>query len=51
MQQMPTPIHRPDIRNAQLDMSKMQNKTSQRHKHSKKHPKRREKNNRKKFKH
>ena len=49
MQQMPIPIHRPDIRNAQLDLPKMQNKTPQRHKRSKKHPQRRKKNNRKKY--
>ena len=47
MQQMPIPIHRPDIRNAQLDLPKMQNKTPPRHKRSKKHPQRRKKNNQK----
>ena len=44
---MPIPIHRPDTRNAQLDMSKMQNKTPPRYKRRKKHPQRRKKNNQK----
>ena len=44
---MPIPIHRPNIRNTQLDMPKMQNKTPQRHKRSKKHPKQGKKNHRK----
>ena len=51
MQQMRISIHRPDIRNAQMDLSKMQNKTPQRHKRSKKYPKRRKKNTRKNIKH
>ena len=47
MQQLRIPIHEPNTRNPQMDMSKMQNNTPQRHKRRKKHPKRRKKNNQK----
>ena len=47
MQQLRIPIHEPNTRNSQLDMSKMQNNTPPRRKRRKKHPKRRKKNNQK----
>ena len=47
MQQLRIPIHRPNTRNPQMDLPKMQNNTPQKHKRRKKHPKRRKKNNQK----
>ena len=47
MQQLRIPIHRPNTRNPQMDLPKMQNNTPQRHKRRKKYPQRRKKNNQK----